>query len=143
MSEGHNTNSQDFLVSPLRKRREFIAMRAGVRQHMSTFLLQMKYRDGSDEQKNPINKTDARVGFTVTKKTGNAVERNRIKRRLRDAIQRSLPNTGRASHDYVVIGKRAALNSDFQTIVRELSSALKRVHQKNHQKPKQSGHRHG
>ena len=47
-----------------------------------------------------------RVGFTVTKKIGNAVERNRIKRRMRVAARHVLATNGRVAHDYVMIGKR-------------------------------------
>ncbi len=116
-----------FDLHTLRKRNEFLSMRSGSAQHSTSFVLQMR------ERKNHLlsgsNPDDAiRVGYTVTKKIGNAVERNRIRRRMREAARLALPGTGRPSHDYVMIGKRAALNSNFETLVAELGSSLKRVH---------------
>ena len=59
-----------------------------------------------------------RVGFTVSKKVGNAVERNRVRRRLREVVRLSPPARMRPGHDYVLIGRRAALNAPFERIER-------------------------
>ena len=110
----------------LRKRNEFVSMRSGTRQHSTSFVLQMRERDA-----NAIAGSTGdtiRVGYTVTKKIGNAVECNRIKRRMREAAHLTLPTGGRPAHDYVMIGKRAALNNKFEAIVAELGSSLTRVH---------------
>ena len=110
-------------LEPLRKRRDFVAMRAGRRQHSSSFVLQMLER--SD---NYAAAAKTRVGYTVTKKIGNAVVRNRIKRRMRAVVHQVMPLYARRAHDYVLIGKRAALNTNFETLVAELGSSLNRVH---------------
>jgi ribonuclease P protein component len=71
---------------------------------------------------------EPRVGFTVTKKEGCAVERNRIRRRLREAVRLSGALHARDSYDYVVLGRRSALDASFATIVDEMVAAFGRVH---------------
>ncbi len=67
-----------------------------------------------------------RVGFTVTKKNGNAPERNRIRRRLREVVKRLDVISMRPHHDYVLVGRREALTRDFAAMVDDLRSALNR-----------------
>ena len=110
-------------LETLRKRRDFIAMRAGRRQHSPCFVLQARKRNDDN-----LTAAGVRIGYTVTKKTGNAVERNRIKRRMRAAVHQIMPNDARPAYDYVLIGKRAALNTEFKTMVVELGASLNRVH---------------
>ena len=118
---------QHLNISPLRKRNQFVAMRKGKRQHCNSFLLQM--RKWTDEENAALaSHGGLRIGFTVTKKVGNAVVRNRVKRRMRELVKSVLPVHGKKSHDYVLIGKRAALDTKFDTMIAELGSALKRIH---------------
>jgi ribonuclease P protein component len=81
----------------------------------------------------------ARFGFTVTKKLGNAVVRNRIKRRLREAVRHSASPSLRPDHDYVVIAREAALRRPFADLVTDLETALQRVHAKGGVKDKAPG----
>jgi len=67
------------------------------------------------------------VGFTVTKKNGTATERNRIRRRLRELVKRLDVLSMRPHSDYVLVGRRAALNRDFATMLDDLRSALHRL----------------
>lgn len=67
------------------------------------------------------------IGYTVTKKTGNSPERNRIKRRLRAAARACAPEF-LPQHDYVLVGRREALGEPFDKLVRELSSSIVKVH---------------
>lgn len=69
-----------------------------------------------------------RLGLTVTKKVGNAVERNRIRRRLRAAARAVLPQAGKGGFDYVVVARRAALTADFSDLTGGLENTLKQVH---------------
>ena len=69
-----------------------------------------------------------RVGFTVSKKVGNAVERNRVRRRLREIVRLAPPDRMRRGYDYVLIGRRAALDLPFERLVEDFSRALGRVH---------------
>ncbi len=64
-----------------------------------------------------------RVGFTVTRKIGNAVVRNRIRRRLRAAVEAAGGNLETAT-DYVLVGRRAALTLQFQRLVTDLETGL-------------------
>jgi ribonuclease P protein component len=102
----------------LRQRADFLAVANGARINSSAFTLQSRRRDDLG----PI-----RVGFTVTKKNGNAPERNRIRRRLRAAVHALDTMAMRPHHDYVLVGRRAALTCDFSTMLDDLRSALQRV----------------
>jgi len=90
-----------------------------MRAHTSGFILQARRR----AQVGP-----PRIGFTVSKQVGNAVERNRVRRRLRELIRLASPDALCAGHDYVLIGQRAALKVAFDAMRKELSGALRRVH---------------
>jgi ribonuclease P protein component len=67
------------------------------------------------------------IGFTVTKKTGNSPERNRIKRRLRAAVT-ACARDFVAHHDYVLVGRREALSEPFAKLVADLGALIQRVH---------------
>ncbi len=70
-----------------------------------------------------------RVGFTCSKKVGNAVARNRAKRRLREVARLVLPRYGRPGWDYVLIGRSEATAArEFQALQQDLVYALKKVH---------------
>lgn len=92
----------------LRKRRDFLAAAKAERAGATSFLMQGRDRGDAGT---------VRVGFTVTKKTGNSVVRNRIRRRLREAVRRVLPDAGRAGFDYVLVAREAALRTPFETLV--------------------------
>ena len=68
-----------------------------------------------------------RVGFTVSRKVGNAVVRNRVRRRLREAARLEIPGQARADLDYVLVGRQAAIARDFVALRHELAEALKRL----------------
>ena len=102
----------------LRQRADFLAVANGARVSSAAFALQARAR--SDQ--GPI-----RVGFTVTKKNGNAPERNRIRRRLRELVKRLDVISMRPHHDYVLVGRREALTRDFAVMLDDLRWALKRL----------------
>ena len=102
----------------LRQRADFLAVADGTRVNSAAFILQSRVRDDPG----PI-----RIGLTVTKKNGTATERNRIRRRLREAVKQIGPVAMRPRHDYVLIGRRAALTRDFAALLDDLRAALKRL----------------
>lgn len=69
-----------------------------------------------------------RVGFTVTKKIGNAVTRNRARRRLKEAARLTLPLYAQRGTDYVLVGRAAALLRPFPALVADLAAALSALH---------------
>jgi ribonuclease P protein component len=103
----------------LRRRADFRAAAAGTRVPGRAFVLQARRR--ADEG-------TVRVGFTVSRQVGKAVERNRVRRRLREIVRLADAGNLRAGHDYVLIGRRVALNAPFGEMVRELDAALNRIH---------------
>ena len=64
-----------------------------------------------------------RIGFTVSRQVGNAVERNRVRRRLRELIHVAPPASLRAGHYYVLVGRPAALQAQFDVMMRDLAAA--------------------
>ncbi len=69
-----------------------------------------------------------RIGFTVTKKVGNAVTRNRVRRRLRHAAQAELQKAARPGFDYVVIGRKSSIDRNFKSLCGDLAYALGKIH---------------
>jgi ribonuclease P protein component len=100
----------------LARRADFLAANAGARAPMPGFVVLMRPR-GDDSPA-------MRVGFTVTKKIGNAVVRNRMKRRLRALAREVMPASGTPGADHVVIGRGEGVERDYATLRRELVKAL-------------------
>ena len=103
----------------LKRRADFLAAASALRVPAPAFLLQG--RDRKDQN-------SVRVGFTVTKKTGTAVERNRIRRRLRAAANDVVTEAGREGFDYVLVARRAAISEPFDKIKSDMERALTRLH---------------
>jgi len=103
----------------LRQRADFLAAATGFKAPAAAFVLQARKRHDTGP---------ARFGFTVSKKVGNAVERNRVRRRLREIVRLSATSALRAGHDYVLIGRRAALNVPFARMTQDFEGALRRIH---------------
>ncbi|MBK4214939.1 ribonuclease P protein component [Paracoccus caeni] len=104
----------------LTQRADFLAAAKARRQGTSGFLLQARHR--SDD--GPV-----RVGFTCSKKIGNAVMRNRAKRRLREIARLGLLEHARPGWDYVLVGRPGAtISRDFADLQQDLTTALSRIH---------------
>jgi len=103
----------------LRQRKDFLAAAGGLKVPSAAFVLQA--RDRSDA-------APARIGFTVSRKVGNAVERNRVRRRLRELVRLKPGDALRPGHDYVLVGRRAALSAAFSDLAADYERALARIH---------------
>jgi ribonuclease P protein component len=106
----------------LTRRAEFQRVSRGRRKSVVAFSLQSAKREDTGGE--PVG---ARVGFTVTRKVGNAVVRNRIRRRLKEALRAARPLEARADHDYVVMARREALSRAFAALVGDLRDAFRAV----------------
>ena len=102
----------------LRKREEFLAVRRGEKRRGRFFLLEVLDRGNEDAP---------RVGFTVTKKVGNAAVRNRIRRRLREAVRVHAAGDMQRGKDYVIVGREELLAAPFAEIKTELSRRLRKA----------------
>ncbi len=110
-------------ITRLKNRADFIQARKGARSHERAFVLQLFERSPLHHP-NAYQLKDLRVGFTVTKKIGNAVLRNRIKRRLREALKQSEIPPRLAGCDAVFIARNEAAKLPFQDLVTQMSHAF-------------------
>lgn len=114
-------------VTTLKVRAEFLRVRKGARWAGPAFVLEAKERHRKDG--GPLaGEQGPRFGFTVTRQIGKAVERNRIRRRLKAAVRGVSPDHAKGDFDYVLIARKPALTSAFAAIVADLVKALERVH---------------
>ncbi len=103
-------------VGRLKSRPQFLAVREGEKRRGGFFLIEMLDRKTAD--------AEPRVGFTVTKKHGNAVERNRMRRRLKEAVRLHAGFAMQPGHDYVVVARREVLTAPFEKLASELVSRI-------------------
>jgi ribonuclease P protein component len=106
----------------LKVRADFLRVADGQRWTTPSILLQMR---ASPEG---IADGKIRAGFTATKKLGNAVQRNRAKRRLRAAVQAVMPLHARAGHDYVLVARDGSLTRSYPELLSDLTLAIGKVH---------------
>jgi ribonuclease P protein component len=103
----------------IRKRADFVAANGGKRASTPGFLLLVRDREDAD--------ATMRVGFTVTRKIGGAVVRNRIKRRFRALAREIIPASGLSGADHVMIGRAKGVEREFSLLRSELADALDRL----------------
>lgn len=119
----HGGEGRAQALSVLKHRAEFLRTARARRQSAEGFLLQARRRS-PDEGFEGV-----RIGFTCSKKLGNAVIRNRAKRRLRALARLVLARYGRAGWDYVLVGRpQATVSRPWPDLVRDLERAIERIH---------------
>ena len=116
---------QGLRIDRLRKRADFLAAARHLRKVAGTVTLEMA------PTPEPVRAPQTlRLGFTASKKIGNAVARNRAKRRLRAAAYALLPLSGRAGHDYVLVARAGILVRDFAALKDDIAEAARAAHRK-------------
>jgi len=135
-------------LATLKKRPEFLRVRGGARFGTASFLMEARMRlcgagccddsathgraegceaNAEKDMADGATIAGARFGLTVTKKIGNAVIRNRIRRRLKEALRSVAPTHARAGCDYVLIARTMALSQQFAELCGDLKKAFQRV----------------
>ena len=116
-------DSQPLTVERLKIRADFLRAAKGIRRVEGAITLETCPTPA------PLTRT-VRVGFTASKKVGNAVIRNRAKRRLRAAASQLLPLLGRDGHDYVLVARGTTVARPFPALLSDITTALKAAHRK-------------
>jgi len=106
-------------LGKLKKRSEFLYVRDGRYQARPSVVIQMR------AQQDPTDTVN--VGFTATKKIGNAVMRNRCKRRLRELARDLLPQHGKPGYDYVFIARASTAKAEWTDLQKDVEKALLRL----------------
>ncbi len=115
----------DVSLPVLKKRSDFLAAARARKQGTEAMMIQARKRRADED----IDPSIIRVGFTCSKKVGNAVARNRAKRRMREVARAILPIHGHSGWDYVLIGRKVETDTrDFKTLQGDLKSALRKLH---------------
>ena len=120
-------------ISTIRKRADFLAANRGLRNARPGFVLLTRANEGAGK----------RFGVTVTKKIGNAVVRNRMKRRFRELLRAALPAEGLPDTDHVLIGREGGIERDFARMGEELSRALEKARDGKGDPPRRAPSRRG
>lgn len=119
---GDHGSSDLLVLEHLKHRKDFLRLAHAKRVHSTSFVLQARNRGDAQA---------LRVGFTCSKKVGNAVARNRAKRRLREIARLILPRFGQIGHDYVLIGRaNVTASTKFTALQDELLASLRKLQAK-------------
>lgn len=117
----------------LKSRSEFLAVRGGSKTSCASFLIEGRKRRSASATGEPsrikvIDQSLIRFGFTITKKLGNAVVRNRIRRRLKAAVATVTHDQTVAGFDYVIVARKAAFDRPYPDLIADLGRSLAKLH---------------
>ena len=111
-------------ISRLKRRKDFLRIsHKGQKSALPGLVLQTL----RGPHPNPTSPTNIRVGFTVTKKIGNAIKRNRTRRRLKAAASEVMTTHAKKNTDYVLIGRSGTLKRPFTLLVEDLATAMQKL----------------
>jgi ribonuclease P protein component len=112
-------------LTPIKSRADFLAAARHVRKVAGSITLELT-------ETPPLKRKEgeARIGITASRKIGNAVARNRAKRRLRAAARQTLPLLGRDGHDYVLVARAGILTREFKALLGDITAAMAAAHGK-------------
>lgn len=134
------TSSQTIKLGTLRKRSEFLYVREGDYAARGAIVIQTRETPPVSIAAHP-DKIAIRFGVTATKRIGNAVVRNRAKRRLRRVAEQLLPRFGRSGHDYVLIARDRTPSRDWNQLIDDATRALHSLPGPGQSPAKHSDHR--
>lgn len=117
-------NQDPLRLTKLTKRVQFLQVARSGRKYAVRGLVLQANQTPLDSRR---SESDVRYGITASRRVGNAVARNRVKRRLREVARRILPFKSEPGYDYVLIGRRQTLDRPFEKLVMDLEAALRRV----------------
>ena len=125
------SENKDKKITVLQKRSDFLRVARANKKWISPGMIVQtcKQPEGVDSGE------QIRVGYTTSKKVGNAVVRNRARRRLREVVRQVLPEKGKAGQDYVLIARSGIEERSFDDLIRDLKWSLKRLEGENGKKP--------
>ena len=112
-------------LTPIKTRADFLAAARDIRKVAGAITLELTATPQARRREG-----EARIGITASRKVGNAVARNRAKRRLRAASRQTLPLSGRAGHDYVLVARGGILTRDYQALLGDIMAAMAAAHAK-------------
>lgn len=121
MNDPVTTPSSEAAPARLKRRSEFVAVARGTRVHLAGFTLQARKRGSDDPALGP------RVGLTVTKKEGGAVERNRMRRRFREVLRHAKALSTAHDTDYVIVARRESLILPFARLIADIQMAVRKA----------------
>ncbi|HYD69132.1 ribonuclease P protein component [Azospirillum sp.] len=116
----------DRLVGRLKRRPEFLAVAGTRRKHVAPGLI-LQVRRHDDRQRPAPGEPPLRIGLTASRKVGNAVVRNRARRRLREAARLILPAHAAPGHDFVLVARKDTADRPWTDLLGDLTAALKRL----------------
>ncbi len=110
------------VIGRLKTRTQFLFVKGGTQFVAPSLVLQARARANAAEDES------ARFGFTASKTLGGAVQRNRARRRLKEAVRLAGPRAAVAGYDYVLIARSGTLQRRFAELIKDLERALARIH---------------
>jgi ribonuclease P protein component len=114
-------------VGRLRRRSEYLRVAAGGRKWAAPGLILQAREASTDPAQHLDRGADLWLGITVSRKVGNAVVRNRARRRLREAARVVLPKVAQAGHDYVLIGRSETVTRPYPALQSDIEAAVRRL----------------
>ena len=119
-------SAENIPLVQLRKRSDFLRVASTRSKHVTPGLI-LQYRQHTLKEIQSSQSAELQLGFTVSKKVGNSVARNRVKRRLRAVARAILPTKKSLHHDFVIIGRQNTIKRPFPDLLCDLEKALQKL----------------